>query len=104
MTVRVLDDSERPCTGARFRFGQDACAGDLIGLCLRPKAQRIDQQRWDDQSADKSYGVEHHKQSNTVAGHLFEIRSVNVGLSRQYFAGSLAVPPQTHPAPFATAG
>ncbi len=93
VTGRVLDDPERPCAGSRFRFGQNAGAGDLIGLRLRSQAERIDQKHCDDQSADTSHGVEHHRQSNTVAGHLFETGSVNVGLSTLNFADSLAVPP-----------
>jgi hypothetical protein len=84
VTIRVLDDPQWPCAGSRFRFGQDACARDLIGLCLRSQAQRIDQKRRDDQSADNSHGVEHHRRRNTVVGRLFATGSVNLALNTHY--------------------
>ncbi len=87
VTVCVLDDPERPCARPCFRFCQDACAGDLIGLCLRSRAERIKQERWDDQSAYKSRGVEHHRRSNTVVGRLFATGSVNLWFTHTVFAG-----------------
>lgn len=58
MTVRVLDDSDRPCAGSSFRFGQDACASDLIGLCIYSKAQRIDHKRQEYESTSNSRVME----------------------------------------------
>ena len=87
MTIRVLDNPQRPRAGSRFRFGQDSGARDLIGLCLRSQAQRIDQKRRDDQSADNSHGVEHHRRSNTVVGRLFATGSVKPCLKHTLFAG-----------------